>query len=235
MSSISLKAEGLAKKYRTGLFPRSVWQTVFEDISFELEKGKTFGLMGPSGAGKSTFGRVLAGLEKPSTGRILYKDAPVFELGRKDRNVFRRNVQMMFQDPVAALNPRKKIIVSILEVLKLLKIPKGEQEWHVLKMLDSVGLRSEILSRYPQQLSGGQNQRVALGRLLLLNPEFIILDEPTSALDVSVQAQILQLLKDLQSKKGIGYLFISHDEAVVRFMSDEIGLLENGKLKLIEA
>lgn len=231
---MSLKAEGLTKKYRTGIFPKSSWQTIFEDISFELEKGKTFGLMGPSGAGKSTFGRVLAGLEKPSAGRVLYKDSPVFSLSRKNQNLFRRNVQIMFQDPVAALNPRKKIRGSILEVLTLLNVPKREQEGCVSKMLDSVGLRPEVLSRYPQQLSGGQNQRVALGRILLLNPEFIILDEPTSALDVSVQAQILQLLKALQAEKGIGYLFISHDEAVVRFMSDEIGILENGRLKAIE-
>ena len=147
---------------------------------------------------------------------------------------FRHKVQIMFQDPADAFNPRKKIEQAISEVLKLLRVPEAGYASKIEEMLVTTGLPDEVLSRYPIQLSGGQLQRLALGKILLLNPEYIILDEPTSALDVSVQAQILHMLKRVQAERNTGYLLISHDEAVIRFMSDSYGVLENGQLKIIE-
>ncbi|WP_269848801.1 ABC transporter ATP-binding protein [Methanosarcina horonobensis] len=147
---------------------------------------------------------------------------------------FRRKVQIMFQDPTDAFNPRKKIGHSIFEVLALLRVPEGKYASKTEEVLITAGLPEEVLSRYPSQLSGGQLQRLALSRILLLDPEYIVLDEPTSALDVSVQAQILHMLKKVQTERNTGYLLISHDEAVIRFMSDSYGVLENGQLKIIE-
>ena len=146
---------------------------------------------------------------------------------------FRHRVQMMFQDPTDSFNPRKRIEHSISEVLKLLNNQETKRLQSTKEMLKTIGLPEEVLARYPAQLSGGQLQRLALGRILLLEPEYIVLDEPTSALDVSVQAQILHLLKKVQDEQGIGYLLISHDEAVIRFMSERIGMLKKGKLDMI--
>lgn len=207
---------------------------VFREISLEIRPGKTFGLMGPSGEGKSTLGRVIAGLEKPMAGFVYYNDLPLSGMKKTEHAAFRRRVQIMFQDPTDAFNPRKKIEHSVSEVLALLKVPKVKHASKTEEMLITAGLPEEVLSRYPSQLSGGQLQRLALGRILLLDPEYIILDEPTSALDVSVQAQILHMLKKVQAERDTGYLLISHDESVVRFMSDSCGVLENGQLKLID-
>lgn len=190
--------------------------------------------MGPSGEGKSTLGRVIAGIEKPTYGTVYYEGYPVSDMKKTEHMAFRRRVQIMFQDPTDAFNPRKKIESSVFEVLKLLKISCIEHASKTEEMLMTIGLPEEVLSRYPSQLSGGQLQRLALGRILLLEPEYIVLDEPTSALDVSVQAQILHMLKNVQAEKSIGYLLISHDEAVIRFMSDSCGLLENGQLRIID-
>lgn len=190
--------------------------------------------MGPSGEGKSTLGRVIAGIEKPTYGTVYYEGSPVSDMKKTEHMAFRRRVQIMFQDPTDAFNPRKKIESSVFEVLKLLKISCIEHASKTEEMLMTIGLPEEVLSRYPSQLSGGQLQRLALGRILLLEPEYIMLDEPTSALDVSVQAQILHMLKNVQAEKSIGYLLISHDEAVIRFMSDSCGLLENGQLRIID-
>ncbi|WP_410508743.1 ATP-binding cassette domain-containing protein [Methanosarcina hadiensis] len=232
MFSISLRADRLSKTYGTGL--RSTGKCIFREVSFEIRPGKTFGLMGPSGEGKSTLGRVIAGLEKATTGSVYYKGIPFTGMKKNENIAFRRKVQIMFQDPTDAFNPRKKIGHAISEVLALLGTPEAKHSSETEELLITAGLPEEVLSRYPFQLSGGQLQRLALSRILLLNPEYIVLDEPTSALDVSVQAQILHMLKKVQSERNTGYLLISHDEAVIRFMSDSYGVLENGQLKIIE-
>lgn len=191
-------------------------------------------MTGPSGEGKSTLGRVIAGIEKPTYGTVYYEGSSLSEMKKTKYMAFRRKVQIMFQDPTGAFNPRKRIGSSVFDVLKLLKIPNIEHASKTKEMLITIGLSEEVLSRYPSQLSGGQLQRLAIGRILLLEPEYIILDEPTSALDVSVQAQILHMLKNVQTKKNIGYILISHDQAVIRFMSDTCGLLESGQLRVID-
>lgn len=232
MFSISLRADSISKIYGSGLL--SEGRCVFQNVSFEIRPGETFGLTGPSGEGKSTLGRVIAGIEKPTYGTVYYEGSSLSEMKKTKYMAFRRKVQIMFQDPTGAFNPRKKIGSSVFDVLKLLKIPNIEHVSKTKEMLTTIGLSEEVLSRYPSQLSGGQLQRLALGRILLLEPEYIILDEPTSALDVSVQAQILHMLKNVQTEKNIGYILISHDQAVIRFMSDTCGLLESGQLKVIE-
>ena len=229
---MSLRAANLSKIYGAGLL--SPGKCIFRQISLEISPGKTFGLMGPSGEGKSTFGRVIAGLEKPTAGTVYYKGSPLSEMKKTEYTAFRRRVQIMFQDPTDAFNPAKKIGHSVSEVLDLLKVPKVKHTSKIEEVLITTGLPEEVLSRYPSQLSGGQLQRLALGRILLLDPEYIVLDEPTSALDVSVQARILHMLKEVQAERKIGYLLISHDEAVIRFMSDSCGVLENGQLEIIE-
>ena len=226
---MSLSADRLTRAYRNGFLPGSR-RTVFRDLSLTIRPGETFGLTGNSGAGKSTLGRVIAGLEPPTAGRVCFHGRDTALMNRSEYRAFRRSVQVMFQDPSAAFNPKKTIGTSYLEVLDLIGTPRAAQEAVIAGILESVGLSGELLGRYPHQISGGQSQRLALGRILLLDPEYIVLDEPTSALDVSVQAQILHLLKELQSERGIGYLFISHDEAVVRFMASRVGRIEDGRL-----
>lgn len=232
MFFISLKADSISKTYGKGLL--SPGRCIFREVSFEIRSGETFGLMGPSGEGKSTLGRVIAGIEKPTYGTVYYEGSPLSEMKKTERTAFRRKVQIMFQDPTDAFNPRKKVGSSVFEVLKLLKIPFIEHASKTEEMLMTIDLSEEVLSRYPSQLSGGQLQRLALGRILLLEPEYVVLDEPTSALDVSVQAQILNMLKKVQAEKSIGYLLISHDEAVIHFMSGSCGTLENGQLKIVD-
>jgi len=225
---VTLKAEEITVAYRPGLLSRSA-RPVLEGLSITLEKGETVGLMGASGSGKSTLGRVLAGLERPQAGAVTYRGNEIRELGREEYAVFRQHVQVMFQDPTGALNPKKTIEHSFEDVLRLLRVPPARRGETVRDALSPVGLDEEVLPRLPSQLSGGQNQRIALARILLLDPEYIVLDEPTSALDVSVQAQVLHLLKDLQEERGLGYLFISHDPDVVGFMADRRGVLRGGK------
>lgn len=227
---MSLKAASLSKIYGASLL--SPGKCIFREISLEISPGKTFGLMGPSGEGKSTLGRVIAGLEKPTAGTVYYKGSPLSGMKKAEYIAFRRKVQIMFQDPTDAFNPGKKIEHSVSEVLTLLGVPKSKHARKTEELLMTAGLPEEVLTRYPSQLSGGQLQRLALGRILLLDPEYIVLDEPTSALDVSVQAQILHMLKEVQAEREIGYFLISHDETVIRFMSDSYGELEHGKLKI---
>ena len=225
-----LKAVGIAKVHESGLiFKRKLM--VLQDISLELHEGRTVGLMGVSGSGKTTLGKILAGLERPTAGRVLYGGRNIQSLHKAEFAQFRRQVPMVFQDPEGSLNPRKSIEESIHDVLALLQIPKREWRDRSLDILETVGLSDELLCRYPGQISGGQNQRAAIGRVLLLYPRFIILDEPTSALDLSVQAQVLSLLKDLQRDRGLGYLLISHQAEVVKHMAHEVFKLEEGRLK----
>jgi len=226
-----LKSSRICKDRSSGtIFKRH--RTVLDDISLDLEEGTTFGLMGSSGSGKTTLGKIMAGLTRPSSRQVLFKGQDIWTLDRSEFNKFRREVQMIFQDPEGSLNPRKSIERSINDVLSLIGVPKKGWTKKTSEMLEAVGLSDELLCRHPAELSGGQNQRVALGRVLLLEPKVIILDEPTSALDISVQAQILNLLKKLQRERGLAYLLISHQEDVVRFMSHQVGVLEQGKLRM---
>lgn len=225
-----LIADTVSKIYQSGLvFKRH--HTVLDAITLELEEEKTIGLMGNSGSGKTTLGRIMAGLERPSRGQIIFQGTDIKHLHGKEFLAFRRSVQMVFQDPEGSLNPKKSIQRSISEVLGLLDVPKHKWRATTLQMLETVGLSEELLCRYPHQISGGQNQRLALARVLLLNPKVMILDEPTSALDISMQAQILKLFKDQQKERGLGYLLISHQREVVRFMAKEIFVLDNGHLR----
>ncbi len=203
---------------------------ILGDISFGLQKGKTFGIVGESGTGKTTLGRIIAGLEKPSSGKIFFHGQDIQVEDREASVLFRSKVQMMFQDPEGSLNPKKTIRTSLDEILGLVGIPRKKRSQEIQEILKTVGLPPDVLHRYPSQLSGGQNQRIVLARILLRKPDIVILDEPTSALDISVQAQILHLLKRLQKKRGIVYLFISHDTEIVEFMCHEIRRLRNGRL-----
>ena len=187
--------------------------------------------MGESGTGKTTLAKIAAGLEKASKGKVLYKDKEISGMTKEEFSRFRRNVQMVFQNPESSLNPRKSLSSSLKEVADLKRIPKMDRKEAVRNILQRVGLQKDILSRFPHQVSGGENQRIALARVLLLEPQIVILDEPTSALDISVRAQILHLLKSLQSEKGLAYVLISHDLDVIRFMSHSISLLREGSLR----
>ncbi|MDO8841146.1 ABC transporter ATP-binding protein [Methanocalculus sp.] len=227
---MSLKADSVSIVYRGSGFFSSPLNKVLNKVSIELHPGETYGLMGSSGSGKSTLARVIAGLERPREGRVLYAGKSLPDMDRVEYQTYRRDVQVLFQDPTAAMNPKKKVEQSMRDVLRLMKVPKMKHSGLILDALDHVGVTDDVIERTPMQLSGGQNQRIALARILLLNPEYIILDEPTSALDVSVQSQVLRLLQDIQDERGTGYLFISHDSAVVDFMADRKGVLIDGSL-----
>ncbi len=229
MFPVSLKATHIKKTFEDGWILKKQTR-IIQGISFEVRKGETLGIMGESGAGKTTLAKIIAGLEKPTEGEVLFEDRNIFSMKRKEFLFFRRKVQLVFQNPESSLNPRKTIKKSFQQVLNLLDIPRPERMEAVLNVLRMVGLSEEILCRYPHQLSGGQNQRVVLGRVLLIEPEIIILDEPTSGLDISVQAQILHLLRSIQAKQGMSYILISHDKDIIRFMSHRIGAIMEGKL-----
>jgi peptide/nickel transport system ATP-binding protein len=224
-----LKAEKVSKVHESGILCKTR-REIFRNVSLELDGGKTIGLMGDSGSGKTTLARIMAGLEKPAAGRVLFRGKDIAFLRGKELGDFQRSVQMVFQDPEGSLNPRKSIGRSIHEVLGLLKVPKREWQERTLDILHTVGLSEELLCRYPGQVSGGQNQRIALARVLLLEPKVMILDEPTSALDISVQAQVLSLLRELQKNRGLGYLLVSHQPEVMRNMAHEVFVLNNGCL-----
>jgi peptide/nickel transport system ATP-binding protein len=226
---VYLRAQNVSKVYREGLLFRSA-RPVLRDVTVEIKEGLTLGLFGPSGSGKTTLARILAGLEQPSSGAVIFSGRDLRDMRGNEVTEFRRSVQMVFQDPESSLNPMKTIGRSLGEVLDLLRIPRCERAGIIKEALEGVGLSEEVLCRFPRQLSGGQNQRIALARALLLDPRILILDEPTASLDVSVQAQILNLLKDIQRRRGIGYLYISHHPDVMRFMSDSVCELHDGSL-----
>ncbi|MDD4132930.1 MAG: dipeptide/oligopeptide/nickel ABC transporter ATP-binding protein [Methanocorpusculum sp.] len=205
-----LEAENISKTYG-GTY-------ALADFSLQLAEGETVGLSGPSGCGKSTCARILAGLEKPDTG--------VVKFAERELRSPNSGIQMIFQDPAGSFNPVHTIYQSLSAVLSLTGVSKPNQRAVMREKLLAAGLQPEILSRYPDQISGGQAQRVAILRGMLVNPKVMILDEPTSALDVSVQAQILHLLKNIQEESRMSYVFISHDTAVVDFMSDRVVKIE---------
>jgi len=225
-----LEVAGLTKYFSSGLV-RKRYQRAVDDVSFNIEKGKTLGLVGESGCGKTTIGRLILRLTKPTGGKVLFDGIDLFALNKRELLAIRPRIQMIFQDPDSSLNPRMKIGASIAEPLKLHDtIPEAKREQRIRELIETVGLNPEHVNRYPYQLSGGQNQRVVLARILAMNPDLIIADEPTSSLDVSVQAQILNLMKDLQKEFDHTYLFISHDLDVVRIVADRIAVMYLGRL-----
>jgi len=231
MSPVSLRAEHVSKRFpRQGR--REPGPLLLEKVTFSVNQGETFGIMGASGTGKTTLAKILAGLEPPSSGAVTYAGRALNSMDRNTRTRFRRRVQLMFQNPEGSLNPRKRIGRSLKEILRLAGSPAEAHRDRIVWALKQVGLADEVLERRPSQLSGGQNQRVVLARVLLLEPEFLILDEPTSSLDIAVRAQLLHLLKSVQERHRIGYIFISHDPDVVRFMADCIGVIEGCTLKV---
>ncbi len=225
-----LKVNGL-KQY----FKVSSTYTVHavEDVSFEIYPGETYGLVGESGSGKSTIGRSVIRLYNPTDGQIIFNDMDISgKLSKADSQSLRTQMQMIFQDPMASLNPRKKIGDIIGEGLDIHHTykSKSERDEAVKAILAKVGLSPEHATRYPHQFSGGQRQRVGIARALIMNPKLIIADECISALDVSIQAQVVNLMKDIQQETGTAYLFIAHDLSMVKYISDRIGVLHLGHL-----
>lgn len=210
--------------------PRVLLHAV-DGVSFSLNKGETLALVGESGCGKSTVARLLTGLHDLSAGSITFDGMNMAAMNHSQKQALRRRLQMIFQDPYASLNPRWRVGRIIAEPLNThTTLTQAEQIERVSELLEQVGLNPSDQNRYPHQFSGGQRQRISIARALALNPEFIVCDEPTSALDVSVQAQVLNLMKDLQARLGLSYLFISHNLAVVHHVADRIGVMYLGRI-----
>lgn len=204
-----------------------------DDVSFELYAGETYGLVGESGSGKSTIGRSVIRLYNPTAGKIIFDGKDISKkMTRTDEKFLRTNMQMIFQDPMACLNPRKKVGEIIGEGLDIHKLysSRKERDEKIMHILKKVGLSPEHIDRYPHQFSGGQRQRVGIARALVMNPKLIIADECISALDVSIQAQVVNLMRDIQKETGAAYLFIAHDLSMVKYISDRIGVLHLGHL-----
>lgn len=203
-----------------------------DGISFDIYPGETFGLVGESGCGKSTAGRTIIRLYEPTDGETIFKDKNIYELSRNEMQEVRKDFQMIFQDPYASLNPRMPVEDIVAEPLDIHKICNNSKERRerVIELLRLVGLSEEHASRFPHEFSGGQRQRIGIARALALNPKFIVCDEPISALDVSIQAQVVNLLKELQEDLGLTYLFIAHDLSMVRYISDRVGVMYLGHI-----
>ncbi len=229
-----LRVDDLKKYFpiTEGLFSRVIGNVKAVDrVSFQVKKGETFAVVGESGCGKTTLARCLLRLIEPTEGKIFFKNNNILELEDKRMKKIRRDIQIVFQDPYWSLNPRMLVKNIIGEPLQEHTKMNGQEiEERVLELLNLMGLSEDHLRRYPHEFSGGQQQRIALARALALNPDLLILDEPTSALDVSVQAQILNLLIDLQKKFDLTYVFISHDLSVVQYLADRIGIMYLGKI-----
>ncbi len=229
-----LKVNNLKVHYpiRGGFF-RTVKDHVraVDGISFELEKGETYGLVGESGCGKTTTGRAIIGLNPVTEGEIIFEGEDLASLKRRDRRKYIQDIQMVFQDPYSSLNSRKNVLNIIAEPLRNFeRLSPTEELIRVQELVERVGLTPESIYKYPHQFSGGQRQRIGIARALTLNPKLIIADEPVSALDVSVQAQVLNFMQDIQEEFDLTYLFISHDLGIVRHMSDRLGIMHNGRL-----
>jgi oligopeptide transport system ATP-binding protein len=205
-----------------------------DDVSFHIYEGETFGLVGESGSGKSTTGRTIIRLYDPTDGEVIFDDKDISskKIPKEDRAYVNKNMQMIFQDPMACLNPRMTVMDIIAEGLDINGLCKNKEErtQRVYELLRTVGLNEQHASRYPHEFSGGQRQRIGIARALAVEPKFIIADEPISALDVSIQAQVVNLLRKLQKENGLTYLFIAHDLSMVKYISDRIGVMHKGKL-----
>ena len=227
--NVLLRCEHLVKEYPVDR-KRSVHAV--SDISLELYEGECLALVGESGCGKSTLGRTLIRLHPSTSGKIFYKDTEITSMKPSEFAPYRRQMQMIFQDPYASLDPRMTVHDIIAEPLVTYKVCENKEalKKRVLELMDAVGVPGEFLYRYPHQFSGGQRQRIGIARAIALHPSLVICDEPVSALDVSVQSQVLNLLKDIQAEYGLTYLFISHDLSVVRFISDRVCVMFLGKV-----
>ncbi|GIP32716.1 ABC transporter ATP-binding protein [Paenibacillus sp. J2TS4] len=234
MGEVLLKVHRLKKYFpiRGGIFQKTVGQVkAVDDISFTLKKGETLGLVGESGCGKSTVGRTILRLHDKTEGQVLFQGTDIHELPRKELRVLRPKMQLVFQDPYSSLNPRMKIGEAIGEALIDHGISnRKEVREQVLEVLHICGLAPYHIDRFPHEFSGGQRQRIGIARALILNPDFIVADEPVSALDVSIQAQIINLLSDLQETKGLTYLFISHDLSVVEHLCTQVAVMYLGSM-----
>ena len=216
------------KKY----FPSSIGMVhAVDDVSIRIRKGDTLGVVGESGCGKSTLGRAILRLHEPTSGDVLYDGKSTLQLKGKEYRQMRTNMQMIFQDPYSSLNPRLSVSELIAEPLKVCKtVPKGELRDKVLETMELCGLPERYVNVYPHEMDGGRRQRVGLARALVLDPKFIVCDEPVSALDVSIQAQILNLLMDMQERNGLSYMFVTHDLCVVRHISNDIMVMYMGQV-----
>ena len=228
---VVLEAVGLQKSFwlKAGLFGKREFKAV-KGVSFQLRKGHTLGVVGESGSGKTTMGLTLLRLHEPTGGQVLFDGRDLLQLSGADWQQMRRRIQVVFQNPYASLNPRFTIGQTLREPMEIHGIGKdaAERDARAVALLKRVGLDESAMAKYPHEFSGGQRQRIAIARCLTLQPEVLVLDEAVSALDVSVQAQVLNLLKDLQDEFGLSYIFISHDLAVVKFISDEVLVMQNG-------
>ncbi|HET8607684.1 MAG TPA: oligopeptide/dipeptide ABC transporter ATP-binding protein [Gaiellaceae bacterium] len=223
--------DGLARHFALDKRANQVVRAV-DDVSFAIRRGETFGLVGESGSGKSTLARLLLRLDRPTAGRVLFDGIDVASLSARELRKLRWRMQIVFQDPFASLNRRRTVEQTIELPLRVHQpqLKSAERAARVRELLDLVGLRSSHATAYPRELSGGQCQRVSIARALSIRPEFVVLDEAVSAVDVSIQAQILNLLRELQGRLGLTYLFVSHDLSVVRYMSNTIGVMYHGKI-----
>jgi oligopeptide/dipeptide ABC transporter ATP-binding protein len=224
-----LEIKNLKKYFST---PRGELHAV-DNVNLNIEKGKTIGVVGESGCGKSTLGKTLMRLHTPTSGEVLYNGVDIASMPIKEfKKNYRSNIQMIFQDPYASLDPRMNVLQLIEEPIKVnnKSLSKGEVTARAKEMMELVGLAKRLENSYPHELDGGRRQRIGIARALSLNPEFIVCDEPVSALDVSIQAQILNLLQDLQAERGLTYMFITHDMSVVKHISDDIAVMYLGQL-----
>ena len=223
-----LEAKNIKKYFKT---PKGTLHAV-DGVSFSIEEGKTLGVVGESGCGKSTLGRVLVHLLERTEGQILFEGKDISDLSKAELKDIRQNMQMIFQDPFASLNPRQSVSEIIAEPLQIYNrvSSKADLEKQVLDLMDTVGLARRLANSYPHELDGGRRQRIGVARALALNPKFIVCDEPVSALDVSIQAQILNLMQDLQEERNLTYLFITHNLSDVKHISDEILVMYLGKM-----
>ena len=233
-NEILLDVKNLKKYFpiKSGFFQKTIGQVkAVNDVSFSVRKGETLGIVGESGCGKSTLGRTIIRLYEPNEGQILFKEKNITSLKEREfKKIIRKDIQMIFQDPFASINPKKSVESILEEPLHVHKIgTRQERKERVAYLLEKVGLSPSFRQRYPHQLSGGQRQRIGIARSLVLHPELIIADEPVSALDVSVQAQIVNLMQDLQEEFQLTYIFISHDLSIIKHISDRVAVMYLGK------
>jgi len=220
---VLIEARGLMKEYGTG-------RRVVDGVSFVIKRGETLGLVGESGSGKSTVARMLLRLVAPTSGEVQYAGQDLLAMGPRKMRAMRRRMQIVFQDPYAALNPRMRVREILAEPFAIHRQSLEDQQTRLSAMLRGVGMDESALERFPHEFSGGQRQRINIARSLALKPEFLVLDEPVSALDVSVGAQVVNLLRELQREYGLTYLFISHSMPLVRYLCDRVAVMERGKL-----
>ena len=231
MNAELLRAEGLVKHFPVRSRDNKTGDQVHavDGVSIEVRRGETLGIVGESGCGKSTLGRLLVRLHPPTSGRVIFDGQDITELSRKELRPFRREFQMIFQDPYASLNPRKRVVQLVGDPFRIHRAASGaETRKRVEELLEVVGLSAHHVNRYPHEFSGGQRQRIGVARALALSPQLIVADEPVSALDVSIQAQVVNLLDDLQDEFNLTYVFIAHDLGVIRHVSDRIAVMYLG-------